>query len=413
MGGRDDDENDVDYTQSNESNATGATVSSLTTPTTTSSTIVLICNASASALASIISRLCTHPFDTIKARIQIANTTTTTNSNQNHSSAHTNTTTQTTIRNRLQYPSHNKYYYYLTNSGITSLYRGLGVVIIGGTPGTMLYLCTYDIMKQQLSHLSLPPRGPNHDRTTTNHNANFLIHFVSGMIAETIACIVYVPVDVIKERMQVQELQQQNPSINSSTNYNSYYRNTYDAMRQILQTEGIRGIYRGYGATLASFGPFSALYFVFYEYFKNYIHASLSLQSLPGSNTTKSVSSHYVEIPFHWTVACAASAGGLASFLTSPLDMAKLRLQVQRGNSINTNHRIIPSALGTTTPVIQYTGMMDCLQKVYRQNGMSGLFRGAGARVLHFAPATTVTMTTYETLRQQFEVYLIQPHHEQ
>ena len=32
--------------------------------------------------------------------------------------------------------------------------------------------------------------------------------------------------------------------------------------------EGLGGIYRGYMATLYSFGPFSALYFSFYEEFK-------------------------------------------------------------------------------------------------------------------------------------------------
>jgi len=39
---------------------------------------------------------------------------------------------------------------------------------------------------------------------------------------------------------------------------------SWDALRMILRTEGRRGIYKGYAATLASFGPFSALYFVFY-----------------------------------------------------------------------------------------------------------------------------------------------------
>jgi hypothetical protein len=37
------------------------------------------------------------------------------------------------------------------------------------------------------------------------------------------------------------------------------------ALRSIFREEGVRGVYRGYGATLFSFGPFSALYFVFYE----------------------------------------------------------------------------------------------------------------------------------------------------
>ena len=63
------------------------------------------------------------------------------------------------------------------------------------------------------------------------------------------------PIDVVKERLQVQK----------STTSVSSYRNTNDAFRKILQTEGIRGIYKGYGATLLSFGPFSAFYFLFYE----------------------------------------------------------------------------------------------------------------------------------------------------
>lgn len=35
-----------------------------------------------------------------------------------------------------------------------------------------------------------------------------------------------------------------------------------------MKIEGIRGLYRAYGATVMSFGPFSALYFLFYEYIK-------------------------------------------------------------------------------------------------------------------------------------------------
>jgi len=38
-----------------------------------------------------------------------------------------------------------------------------------------------------------------------------------------------------------------------------------------MKVEGFRGIYKAYGATVMSFGPFSALYFLFYEYFKGMI----------------------------------------------------------------------------------------------------------------------------------------------
>ena len=52
---------------------------------------------------------------------------------------------------------------------------------------------------------------------------------------------------------------------------NSYkYLGDVDAFRQILKTEGLRGLYRAYGATVGSFGPFSALYFMFYEHIKGF-----------------------------------------------------------------------------------------------------------------------------------------------
>jgi hypothetical protein len=41
-----------------------------------------------------------------------------------------------------------------------------------------------------------------------------------------------------------------------------------------MRTEGARGLYRAYGATVMSFGPFSALYFMFYEYAKGFFIAN-------------------------------------------------------------------------------------------------------------------------------------------
>jgi Mitochondrial carrier protein len=159
------------------------------------------------------------------------------------------------------------------------------------------------------------------------------------------------------------------------------------------------------------------LYFVFYEYLKDYAvvihninnhsHNHINVKSQGSSTqlaTSKSASSlsslsSYAHIPFYSTVLCAATAGGLASFITSPLDMAKLRLQVQRGAGSNAN------MIAESRTNVYYTGLLDCLRKVYSVDGMKGLFRGAGARVLHFAPATTVTMTTYETCRRSFESF--------
>ena len=236
--------------------------------------------------------------------------------------------------------------------GFFSLYRGFGAVIVGGTPGTMAYLCSYEWIKERLQQ----------KQKESMIIPESLIHFSAGMLAETIACLIYVPVDVIKERLQVQ-------AQNQSFSYNG----SFDALHKISKTEGISGLYKGYGATLASFGPYSALYFAFYEKFKNWSRVYIE------TNNSKS--------SFPLTIFCSASAGAMASWVTSPLDRAKLLLQIQRGEG----------GMGSSTQT--YRSMIGCLSHMYHEAGMRGLFRGAGARIIHFAPAMTITMTCYEECR--------------
>ena len=56
----------------------------------------------------------------------------------------------------------------------------------------------------------------------------------------------------------------------------TYYKNSFQAVKIIAREEGIRGIYRGYAATLLSFGPFSALYFTFYEEVSTFVESVAS-----------------------------------------------------------------------------------------------------------------------------------------
>jgi hypothetical protein len=302
----------------------------------------LTTNSLSSASAGLVSRLLTHPLDTAKARIQASTTTAT----------HYKNTLDVLVRTT-------------RNEGFLGLYRGFGAVVIGGTPGTIAYLAGYDFFKMKLSqaqhNISIPESA---------------VHFCSGMLAETVACIIYVPVDVVKERLQVQH-SIQGESLRTITT--THYSGSMDALKRILKTEGLKGIYKGYVATLASFGPFSALYFVFYEKMKSLMpKTSMDPMSL------------------HQTLFCSSAAGAGAAWITSPLDMAKLRLQVQRGNNAN---MVSSSSSSSQLHSLQYKGMMDCLRHIYEEKGIRGLFRGAGARVAHFVPATTVTMTCYEEFR--------------
>jgi hypothetical protein len=167
-----------------------------------------------SAAAGMIGRVFCHPLDTVKARLQAS------------------TGVKTSIWSQLR---------------LRGLYRGLGVSMLGSAPATCLYLTSYEVAKDSLAARSeLCASYPS------------LLYLGAGMAAEAFSCVLWVPIDVIKERMQVQQ-----PGGSGSNGI--YYRNTLHAARTILRTERLRGLYKGYGATLLSFGPFSALYFMFYE----------------------------------------------------------------------------------------------------------------------------------------------------
>ena len=104
------------------------------------------------------------------------------------------------------------------------------------------------------------------------------------------------------------------------------YRNDLDAIRQIMKTEGTRGLYRAYGATVGSFGPFSALYFLFYEKLKEWtVHFTADdyMRKLQEKDAAQKQ-----DISFGQAMFCSMQAGVLASVVTNPLDMAKLRMQV-------------------------------------------------------------------------------------
>lgn len=287
----------------------------------------------ASASAGVLARIPLHGIDTIKARLQVKR-------GKHHSSF---------IKEAMQV---------IRNEGIGGLYRGIGISAIGSIPAGCLYFTSYEICKSSiLNHSQIP---------------EFAVHFCSGLFAEATSCVIWVPIDVVKERMQVQ-------STFKAGGY--FYKNSWDAVRNISRTEGIRGIYRGYGATISSFGPFSAFYLMFYEKFKN------ACQQWMGKDSP-------LDLPVYAFMISGMAAGSLASFITNPLDLAKLRIQVERsggrGEGWNSN------------AVFRYGNVLDGIRKIHSEEGLRGMFKGVFPRMMFHGPATALTITLYESLKQVY-----------
>jgi hypothetical protein len=361
-----------------------------------------------------LARIPCHPIDTLKSRIQAFRNPLAAASSTTAAEAARHTRIVAVLRDTLH------------KEGVRGLYRGFGITFLGSAPATCLYFTSYELVKD-----TLPSAFP------VLRSVPAVGHFCAGMAAETVSCILWVPIDVIKERMQVQRRQVRTP-------HSIYYRNTADAWRQIMQREGLVGLYRGYGATIASFGPFSALYFVFYEWFKDAAlqHTAAgqaaqtqaarqrSVSSKPAApppideaaaaaRRTNATSSALTEhpsgsaassaapaagtLPFIWQIITASAAGSAASLVTNPLDLAKLRLQVQRG--------VAAAAVGSSEsvagpPLPQYRNSLHAMATIAREEGARALFRGAGARMAFHAPSTAITMTLFEQCKGLFQQHL-------
>lgn len=170
-----------------------------------------------------------------------------------------------TIKTRLQ--SEKRFW---RAGGFRGIYNGLGPAAAGSVPSAALFFCTYESMKKLLAPYA-------HGQQT------HLVHMSSSAIAEVVACLVRVPVEIAKQRRQV-----------ASTKYQHI--GATRILIQAYQTEGVfRGLYRGFGATVLREIPFAFIQYPLWEYFK--LHWT-DVTQLP--------------LTFLSVAACGAAAGGIA-----------------------------------------------------------------------------------------------------
>ncbi|GKV16974.1 hypothetical protein SLEP1_g27534 [Rubroshorea leprosula] len=150
------------------------------------------------------------------------------------------------------------------------------------------------------------------------------------------------------------------------------YNGGLDVARKIIKADGIRGLYRGFGLSVITYSPSSAVWWASYGSSQRIIWSFLSkdndLEKGPPSQTT---------------IVGVQGAGGIiagaaASCITTPLDTIKTRLQVM-------GHEKRPS----TTQVVK---------SLIADDGWIGLYRGLGPRFFSMSAWGTSMILAYEYL---------------
>ncbi|XP_010921795.1 mitochondrial thiamine diphosphate carrier 2 [Elaeis guineensis] len=157
--------------------------------------------------------------------------------------------------------------------GIQGLYAGLSPTLVEIIPYAGLQFGTYDTFKRwmmewnksRFSHLSSirPDDSPS----------SFQL-FLCGFAAGTCAKAVCHPLDVVKKRFQIEGLRR-HPKYGAPVESRTY-KNMYHALKQILQTEGWAGLYKGIFPSLVKSAPAGAVTFVAYEYTSDWLESVLT-----------------------------------------------------------------------------------------------------------------------------------------
>ncbi|KAG0557139.1 hypothetical protein KC19_11G105200 [Ceratodon purpureus] len=301
------------------------------------------------ALASGFGETLMHPVDTLKTRIQ---------------SGHSGVTLQK--QSDIGHALKN----IVAMDGVRALYRG----VVPGLTGSMITGATYfgfiESTKDWLEHERPNLAGP-------------WAHFCAGAMGDTIGSVVYVPCEVLKQRMQIQGSskgwhQRHEVSSRVLTPSLQYYTGLLHAGRVVFKYEGFSGLYAGYLSTLARDVPFAGFQIMLYEGMrKATVYGRRNWAVAPAAGGPKHEFSSWEELIMGGT------AGGLSAFLTTPMDVLKTRLQIQGSR-------------------IRYKGWFDAWHQIWRHEGVKGFFRGAVPRVLWFVPASAVSFMAVEWLRKEF-----------
>ncbi|KAL6997167.1 hypothetical protein U1Q18_007290, partial [Sarracenia purpurea var. burkii] len=195
---------------------------------------------------------------------------------------------------------------------------------------------------------------------------------------DTLGSFVYVPCEVIKQRMQVQGTRKYWSSFvlkdKPGMQMYGYYSGMFRAGSSILKEQGLKGLYAGYWSTLARDVPFAGLMVTFYEALKDLTEY--------GMKTWMSSSGYHANSSLEGLL-LGGLAGGFSAYLTTPLDVVKTRLQIQ----------------GST---LRYNGCLDAVHKIWSTEGIGGMFRGSIPRVTWYVPASALTFMAVEFLRDHF-----------
>ncbi|KAK3805772.1 MAG: mitochondrial carrier domain-containing protein [Benniella sp.] len=233
---------------------------------------------------------------------------------------------------------------------VLSLWRGTAPTVVRNVPGAAMYFTVLNETRTLLAKRKL--NGLDRTDTVSTNSAlpklSNTENLLAGGASRAAIGFVMMPATVIKVRYE-------------SDLYS--YRSMSEALTSIFRTEGIRGLWAGFGATAMRDAPLAGLYVLFYEQSKSKLGA------------LKATSSYFdVSTPTIHMVSGVA-AGFLSTVITHPFDMLKTRMQLKPA---------------------EYKNVFQGARKVLLEEGAIGFLDGILVRTIRKSIHSAISWTVYE-----------------
>ncbi|XP_054814007.1 uncharacterized protein LOC129314555 [Prosopis cineraria] len=220
----------------------------------------------------------------------------------------------------------------LPQIGARGLYRGSIPAILGQFSSHGLRTGIFEASKLVL--INVAPTLPD-----------IQVQSISSFCSTFLGTAVRIPCEVLKQRLQA-----------------GLFDNVGEAIVGTWHQDGLRGFFRGTGATLCREVPFYVAGMALYAESKKAVQQVLRRELEPWE-----------------TIAVGALSGGLAAVVTTPFDVMKTRMMTAQGRSVS---------------------MTLVAFSILRHEGPLGLFKGAVPRFFWIAPLGAMNFAGYELARK-------------
>ena len=178
----------------------------------------------------------------------------------------------------------------------------------------------------------------------------------AGTVGGVLSKAIEYPFDTLKVRLQAGQAGQAR-----------CYAGPLDCARQTIAESGVRGLYRGMSLPLAGTVLETAVLFT--------SNGALKRELVSTGNVSVDD-----ELPMRYVLACGAGTGLIVSWVLTPIELVKCRLQV----------------VNTAGGAAAYRGPLDVLRQSIMNEGLRVLYKGHTATMLRETPGTAAWFGAYE-----------------